>query len=377
MATKFHRSLLATLLLGCSVLGFAQEDGKTILIGRTAGITGPVAEAAKELGNGAQAYFDQINAKGGVNGRKIKMITMDDQFEPALAAANAETLIKKDKVFALFLTRGTPQNEAILPLLVEHKIPLIAPSTGAAIFHQNSASTRYVFNVRAQYQAEVAKGVDYFRENGIKDIALAHVDSAFGRDALEGFKASMSRRDLGATRIVKFENKNPNINALVDSIVELNPRALILVSVGKTTQDIIAALRAKGSQSQILILSNNSRENFAKEMGDVGRGVVISQVTPPPKVHTNALVHEFRKAAKAAGINYSYAAMEGYIAAKVLVEGLRQAGANPTREGLIDALESIKKFDIGGVLISYSPGNHTGSDYVDLTMIGKHGRLID
>lgn len=377
MTTTWRQIALATLLTIISFHCSAENGivGKSIVIGRTAGITGPVAGAAKELGDGAQAYFDSVNAKGGVNGFQIKVITLDDKFDPKLAAANAEILIKKEKVFALFLTRGTPHNEAILPLLAEGNVPLIAPSTGGAIFHV--PVNRLVFNVRAKYQTEVAKGVDYFSQNGIKKIALAYVDDAFGQDALTGFKVSMAAKKLSPEQAVKFDRTKPNIDEIVRTIITWNPPALIMASSGKTTLDIIKMLHAKGNKTQIMVMSNNSRETFAKELGEAGVGVLISQITPPPKMLSNEVGKEFHLAAKAAGINYSYAAMEGFIAAKVLVEGLRLAGPKPTRASFTEGLEGMKKFDLGGIMIGYSPTDHTGSEYVDLTMIGKGGQVLN
>jgi branched-chain amino acid transport system substrate-binding protein len=377
MIIKWSHTALAAMLTIVSLCCLAENGvtGKSILIGRTAGITGPVAGAAKELGDGAQAYFDSVNAKGGVNGLQIKMVTLDDKFDPKIAAANAEALIKKEKVFALFLTRGTPHNEAILPLLAQSNIPLVAPSTGGAIFHH--PVNRLVFNVRAKYQTEVAKGVEYFYQTGIKKIALAYVDDAFGEDALAGFKVSMAERKLSTEHVVRFDRNKPNVDEVVRAIVEWDPPALIMASSGKTTLDIIATLRARGSRTQIMVMSNNSRETFAKELGGAGVGVVVSQITPPPRMLSSALGKEFNVAAKDAGIKYSYAAMEGFIAAKVLVEGLRRAGPKLTREGFIDALESMRKFDLGGILIGYTPNDHTGSEYVDLTMIGRGGQILN
>ena len=377
MKTKWCVKVLGALLTVAS-LNCVAEIGvtdRTILIGRTAGITGPVASAALELGDGAKAYFDTINSQGGIHGRQIKLITMDDKFDPKLAAANAETLIKKDKVFALFLTRGTPHNEAILPLLSESNVPLIAPSTGGAIFH--NPVNHLVFNVRAKYQAEVVKGVDYFSQMGIKKIGLIYVDDAFGEDALAGFKVSMAEKKFSTEQVVRFDRAKPNIEDIVRAVTQWNAPALVMASSGKTTLDIITTLRARGNRTQILVLSKNSRDTFAKELGDAGVGVVMSQITPPPHMLTNTLGKEFNQAAKKAGINNSYAAMEGFMAAKVLVEGLRRSGPQLTRTGFINGLETFKKFDLGGIPIGYSPTDHTGSEFVDLTIIGRAGQLIN
>jgi ABC-type branched-subunit amino acid transport system substrate-binding protein len=346
----------------------------TILIGQTVGLTGTVAGPVKETNEGANAYFSSVNKSGGVNGRKIELRTLDDKFDPALTLANAETLIVKDHVFALFQGRGTPHTKAILPLLAANKVPLIAPSTGATEFHE--PVNHLLFNVRAKYQDEVAKAVEQFATVGIRKIGLLHVDDAFGLDGLAGFEKAMAAHKLQPAVITRFERVNPDFATTAATVIKVNPQALIIVSSAKNTVGVIKAFRAAGSQIQIMTLSNNSSASFVTELGAAGKGVMVSQVMPAPHLVTTSLGQEFKLAAKASGATVSYAAMEGYVNAKVLVEGLRRAGRNLTREGLIRALESMQRVDLGGVQISYREGSHTGSDFVELSMIGKDGQFI-
>lgn len=346
----------------------------TILIGQTVGLTGTVAGPVKEMNEGANAYFSQVNKQGGVHGRKIEMRVLDDKFDPALTLANAETLIKKEHVFALFQGRGTPHTQGILPLLEANNVPLVAPSTGAAIFHQ--PPHRLLFNVRAKYQDEVAKAVEHFTTVGIRSIGILHVDDAFGQDGLEGFNKAMAARKLTPAVIIKFARVNPDYNAAAAEVVKAKPTALVIVSSAKNTVEVIKAIRAQGSTTQIMTMSNNSSDAFVKELGSAGVGVVVTQVTPAPHLLSTALGQEFNSAAKGSGITVSYAAMEGYLNAKVFVEGLRRAGPKLTREGFVRALESMQRVDFGGVLVTYGPKDHTGSEFVELTMIGKDGRFV-
>lgn len=127
---------------------------------------------------------------------------------------------------------------------------------------------------------------------------------------------------------------------------------------------------------QIMTMSNNSSQDFVNDLGDAAAGVIVSQVTPPPHMITTRLGQEFKAATKITGATMSYAAMEGFISAKVLVEGLRRAGRNLTREGLVRALESMQRVDLGGLLITYSENDHSGSEFVELTLIGRNGKFI-
>lgn len=375
--TLHTRKLIALLLLAGATLAASAEEGVTdnrILIGQTVGLTGIVAAPVKEVNEGANAYISQVNKQGGVNGRKIELITLDDKFDPALTAANAEILIKKDHVFALFQGRGTPHTQKILPILAANNVPLLAPATGATLLH--TPVNHLLFNIRAKYQAEVAKIVEQLTTTGIKSIGLLHVDDSFGQDGLDGFNNAMAARKLTPAIITKFARVKPDYAATAATIIKADPGALIIVSSSKNTIEVIKAIRAQGSHMQLLTLSNNTSQAFVKELGKAGEGVIVTQVTPPPDLVTTQLGQEFKVAAKASGATVSYAAMEGFVNAKVLVEGLRRAGRNLTREGFIRALESMQRVDLGGILITYSDKDHTGSEFVELTMIGKNGRFI-
>jgi len=375
----FVTGLLASCAVAASVTATtaAAEDGvtdTTILLGQTVGLTGIVAAPVKETNEGANAYFNSVNKSGGVYGRKIELNTLDDKFDPALTKVNAETLITKDHVFALFQGRGTPHTQGILALLAAHKVPLVAPGTGATVFHV--PVNHYLFNIRAKYQDEIAKAVEQFTTVGVKSIGMLHVDDSFGKDCLDGFQKAMTARKLTPAIITQFDRVKPDYVAAAAAVIKANPQALIIASSSKNTIEVIKAFRAAGSSIQIMTLSNNSSAAFVKELGVAGKGVIVSQITPAPDLVTTRLAQEFKVAAQANGATVSYAAMEGYINAKVLVEGLRRAGRNLTREGFIRALESMQHVDLGGLLITYSEKDHTGSDFVELTMIGKDGRFV-
>ncbi|MFZ6718731.1 ABC transporter substrate-binding protein [Undibacterium sp. Ji49W] len=353
------------------------EEGvseSTILIGQTVGLTGQIAGPVKEMNAGAAAYISQVNKAGGINGRKIELRILDDQFDPAIAAANAETLIKKEHVFALFQSRGTPHTQAILPILAANKIPLIAPSTGAAVFH--APVNRYLFNVRAKYQDEVKKAVEQFSTIGLKDIGIVHVDDTFGGDGLAGFTAAMGNFKLQASIVAKYDRAKPDVAKAVDDVMKSPAKALVIVGSATTVSEIIRGLRGKGSSIQIMTLSNNASQSFIESLGPAATGIMVSQIMPAPHLVSSILGQEFKAIAKEHGVTASYAAMEGFVSAKVLVEGLRRSGKALTREGLVRALESMHKVDLGGVTVTYSERDHSGSEFVELTMIGRDGKFV-
>jgi branched-chain amino acid transport system substrate-binding protein len=264
------------------------------------------------------------------------------------------------------LGRGTPHTQGILPLLEANKVPLIAPSTGAAIFHH--PANRWLFNIRVKYQDEIIKAIEHITTIGIKSIGLLHVDDAFGEDGLEGFNKAMAAQKLTPPIVLRFARVNPDYAATAAALIKANPSALMIVSSAKNTVEVIRQIRAQGGTMQIMTQSNNSSSAFVKEPGPAGAGVIVSQTT--------RLGQEFNCATKGTGVTISYPAIEGFVNAKVLVEGLRRAGRNLTREGFIRALESMQRVDFGGLMVTYGPNDHSGSEFIELTMISKDGRFL-
>jgi len=346
-----------------------------ILIGQTAGFTGPVAAGVNETTEGARLYINAVNAKGGVNGQKIELISMDDKFDPKLAAENARTLIEDKNVLALFLTRGTPHTQAILPLLDKYDVPLVAPSTGAMVLHQ--PVRKHVFNVRATYQHEAKKAIAHLASMGITRIGVVLADDSFGADGLAGAQKGLEAANLKPVVLEKFNRAKPDFSAIAPKVAQTQAQAVLMIASGVAVVDGYAAFRAAGSGAQIVTLSNNASSGFAKSLGANGRGVIVTQVFPNERSINYPLVREALELAKAqGGKEVSPAMLEGFSGAKVLIEGLRRAGPKPTREKVQAALEGLQKFDIGGLDISYSPEDHSGLDFADLSIIGADGKFM-
>ena len=360
-------------VLGCALMTTAPAWAQ-IRIGQPSGFTGSVAAGVKENTEGAKLYLDAVNARGGVNGQKIELLSVDDQFDPKKTVEVARELIVKQKVIALFLNRGTPHAQALLPLLAEHQLPLVAPSTGAMALHQ--PVNPWVFNVRATYQREAAKAIEHLASIGITRIAVWQTDDSFGADsaagALKGFAAAKIQPLLEA----KFPREKPDFSELARQTAAQQAQAVMVIGSAGNTANAVKALRAAGSRAQAVTLSNNASEGFIKLLGEHARGVIVTQVFPNERSLSSPLIKEAADLAKAKGLpGVSPAMMEGYAAAKVLVEGLRLAGPNPTPKGLRDALEGLRSYNLGGLTVSYSPRNHTGLDFADLSIIDTSGKF--
>ena len=367
---RFWPRAIAALALSASAVAHAD-----ILIGQTADFSGPVASGVKETAAGAKLWIDHVNADGGVNGEQITLVSMDDKFEPAIAAANARELITKKKVLALFLTRGTPHNQAILPLLSEFGVPLVAPSTGAMVLHK--PVNPWVFNVRASYQHEANRAIRHLSLVGLSHIGIVQVNDSFGTDAVKGALDAFAQVNGAPVFTESYDREKPDFTKIQAAITAQNPQAILFLGSGSAVVNGVKAIRATGSHAQIVTLSNNASDGFIKALGDNAAGTIVTQVFPYERSLASPMVKEARDLQKAAtgSDRVTPAMLEGYAGAKVLVEGLRRSGAHPTREKLRAALETLHRYDIGGLEVSFSAASHTGLDYTDLSIIGSDGKF--
>ena len=363
---KILRALLTAGVLTLGALGASAQ----ILIGQTAGMTGSVAAGVNETIAGAQLLIDSVNAQGGIHGEKIEILRMDDAFDVQRASENARVLIEDKKVIALFLSRGTPHSQAIIPWLDKYDVALIGPSTGAMVLHK--PVQRHVFNVRSTYQREAEKAVQHLLTIGMTRIAVVHVADSFGKDGLEGAMTGFRNGKATPLVVLPTDRDKPDYAAIVPKITAGNAQAVVWLGSGTAVVNGIKALRAAGSSAQVVTLSNNASSGFIKELGAASSGVIVTQVFPNERSIGHPMVKEALALARASGkSDVSPAALEGFASAKVLVEALRRAGPKPTRAKVTAALDGIRNFDLGGLELNYSPQDHSGLEYAELSIISE------
>ncbi|QIM54143.1 ABC transporter substrate-binding protein [Hydrogenophaga crocea] len=363
-----------TWFIGLAIALACAQTHAQLRIGQPSGFSGSVAAGVKENTDGAKLYFDAVNARGGVNGQPIELISVDDKFDPKLTVELGRELITKRGVLALFLNRGTPHAQALMPLLAEHKVPLVAPSTGAMVLHE--PVNPWIFNVRATYQREAARAIEHLASIGQNRIAILETDDSFGADGAAGAMQGFAKVKLEPVLRQKTPREKPDFSAVAAEIAKLQAQAVMVIASAGNTANAVHALRAAGSRAQVVTLSNNASEGFIKLLGEHARGVIVTQVFPNERSVSFPLIKEAQDLAKAKGLDgVSPAMMEGFAAAKVLTEGLRRAGPNPTPQKLRDALEGLSRYDLGGLTVSYSATNHTGLDFADLSIVDANGRF--
>ncbi|EHR70052.1 ABC-type branched-chain amino acid transport system, periplasmic component [Burkholderiales bacterium JOSHI_001] len=370
-----RRTLLAGLAASPLTLSRpAWAQSGRIVLGQSCALSGAAAQLGIQMQAGAKLFFDALNARGGVNGQTIELRTLDDGYEPERCKANTDKLIR-DEVFALFGYVGTPTSLAALPLVNEAKIPFVGPFTGAQALRE--PFSRYVFHVRASYFDETALIVKQLTSLGLKKIAVFRQNDSYGQAGLDGVLRALKVQNLEPVAVGLVERNSVDVAAAVAAIVPKLPDAVVQISAYKSCAAFIRAARKAGYGGTFYNVSFVGTQALADELGKEANGVMVSQVMPFPFNGTTPISREYLDAvAKAGGGGRpNYSSMEGYVAAKVLAEGLRQAGRGPSREGLIAGLESLRGWDLGGLRVDFGPNDHVASHLVDLTMLTEDGRV--
>jgi len=364
-----RRTMLGLLASLPAATAFAKESG-SLVFGQSAPFSGPSAQLGIQLNKGARLYFDKVNAAGGVNGQKIELRTLDDGYEPARAKANTETFLN-DGVFGLFGYVGTPTSLAALPLVKDSGIPFFGPFTGAMALRQ--PALRNVFHVRASYDDETALIVNQLHNLGLTKIAVFRQNDSYGQAGLDGTVKALKALNLAPVAVGSFERNTVNVADAVKTITAAKPDGVVQIGSYKACAAFVRQARAAGYGGQFFNVSFVGTKALSDELNKDALGVVVSQVMPYPFSPAVAIVRDYLDAVKASGGDNApnYSSLEGYVDARVLVEGLRRGRAN-TREGLASGLESLQHVDFDGFNLNFGR-EHAASHFVELSMLTGDG----
>ncbi|MCG2576781.1 ABC transporter substrate-binding protein [Dechloromonas sp. XY25] len=380
------KSLRKALFAGMLALGLAHahaEDGVTdtsITLGMSSPFTGPNGLYGMQMREAMTAYFDQINKGGGINGRKIELITLDDGYETDRTLANTKTLIQEKKVFALMGYYGSsPTTEAMNKVFGPAKVPLVGTISGAGTLREPisaNPNSRYMFNIRASYADEADAIVSQILSLGLKNIAVFYQNDGFGKSGLDGVTNALKRANLAPVAVGTVERNSLDVAKAVEAISKVTPQAVVMVTLYKPTAAFVKAMKQSGQFPMFLTLSPVGGEVLAQELGNEARGIGISQVVPYPWNDTIGIVRDYQKLLGKQKEKLSYYGLEGYITARLVIEGIRKMGKDVSREKLVSALEGLQNFDLGGFKVSYGPNNRQASHFVELTVVGSGGKVI-
>ena len=351
---------------------FAQS-GK-IILGQSCALTGAAAQLGIQFNAGANVFFDLLNAKGGIGGRSVELLAVDDGYEPARCAENTAKLIEQD-VFALFGYIGTPTSLAALPLATKANLPFIAPFTGAMSLRE--PFNKLAFHLRASYDDETAAIVNQLNTLGLKNIALFYQNDAYGKAGLDGTTKALAKFNNKPVALATVERNSVDVSNAIKTLLPAKPDAIIQVSAYKSCAAMIREARKAGYGGQFFNVSFVGTKALSDELGKEAAGIVVTQVVPSPFNTATAITREFQSAVAAHGKNVSinYSSFEGYLAAKMFADGLARSSGRATREGLISGLEAIGRADYGGFQLSLSGRDHVASSFVEKSMLTGDGRV--
>ena len=349
-----------------------------LVIGQVAQLADPQA-VGNQLRRGALLVFDAVNRDGGVHGQLLKLVARSRGAQTADTLKQTRALLAESRPIALMNLMGTGSMEALLRerVLETAGVPVVGIRTGATSLHEPVHP--WLFHTRASYRAEIAKVLRHFKTLGVERIALVNEASAFGKEVQRHAEAERPGAAGFAARQA-LDLVKPDLAAAVQAIERASAQAVLLATPSPVTADFYQALRGRGLSAHVIALSTTDATQVVKRIGAArAHGLGVAQVTPDPTTSTVAVSREFQRALKAAqapAADWNQAGLEGYIAARVLVEGLRRAGPQPTRAGLRQALETLSAFDLGGYVIELTRASHSGSRFVDIAILDRQGRLL-
>ncbi len=374
--SSFGSFVGAVALGGWSHVARAQSAGVAddrVVLGQSAPFSGPANQVGLQFHLGAQLHFDAVNAKGGINGRRVEVQRLDDGDDPERCAANTRQFIQAN-VFALFGYAGTSTSLAALPLAIEAKLPFFAPLTGAQALRE--PFNRYAIHVRASYADETAVIVRHATSVGIRKIAVFHQNDAYGKSGLEGVQRALQAQNLAPVVVGTVERNSTEVAAALKSILAGRPEAIVQIGVYKACATFIRLARQQGYAGTFYNLSSVGAQALSDELGAVAKGVIVSQVMPFPYAPVTPLSGDYLAALKdQRGVAPNYSGMEGFVAARVFTEALSRAGRSLTREGFINAVDSLQNLNLGGFPLDFGPNKHMGSNFAELTLLTEDGRM--
>jgi branched-chain amino acid transport system substrate-binding protein len=350
------------------------QSSSRIVLGQSAAFTGPAAQLGIQFHAGAKLWFDQLNEKGGVNGKLVEIKKLDDGYEPDRCAANTKQLIDEG-VFALFGYIGTPTCLAAFPQIKSEGIPFVAPFTGAMSLRE--PFVKNVFHLRASYNDETALIVNQLVNLGLKKIAVFYQNDAYGKAGLDGVTLALNKLSLKPIATATVERNTVDVANAVKVLNAAGPDAIVQISAYKSCAAFIRESRKAGFGGSFFNVSFVGTQALADELGKEGAGVVVSQVVPSPYSSTRQIVREFSDSVKKAGgsVQTNFSSLEGYLAARMFTEGMQRAGAALNRQTFIRGLELIGSQSIGGFAIDLSATDHVASSFVELSMLVGDGRV--
>jgi len=345
-----------------------------IVFGQSAAFKGPAAALGLGMREGILAAFREINEAGGIDGRRLELVSYNDGYEPETAIANTHRLIEEDKVFALIGEVGTPTSKAVQPIATERGIPFLGPFTGAAFLRDPALDN--VINVRASYDQETEAWIEHLTGDlGFTRIAILYQDDSFGRAGLKGVRDALTRRHMDLVAEGTYMRNTTAVKRALLAIRKSRPEAVVMVGAYKPCATFIRVARQIALHAAFVNISFVGSKALSQELGPAGEGVIVTQVVPLPEDSRIPLVARYQCALHAVDqdVEPGFVSLEGYIVGRLVIEALDRLDGPVTRESLLSTIKEVGDFDLDGVALSYGPDDNQGMDRVFLTVIQADG----
>jgi branched-chain amino acid transport system substrate-binding protein len=381
MNTSVRRSM-SRILCAVSVVAFgmaqaAAQDGITrteIILGQSMDQSGPDASREKLVKQGGDQYLDYVNRKGGVNGRKIRVISLDNKGANENTVADVARLVEKDKVFAMFLVSGTSDVAAILPYIAEHKVPLFGITTGSVSLRKPHP---YLVHYKASHADEMRRVAEHLAATGNEKVGVIYLNNGFGNEGLAAAESAFAECNLEIVARAGVQEDANDYTEAVKAVADAKPQAVVLISGLGPAPAIVNAYRAFDQYAWLYGLSVLDSNSMHQELGDKARGMIISQTVPYPWDRGDRVAAEYRSVMESSGSkDLSVAGLEGFIAARMLVKGLKAAGMSPTRERFAKMLGNIADQNLDLYRYSYRSSDDGVTHFAGITVIGDGGKLM-
>jgi ABC-type branched-subunit amino acid transport system substrate-binding protein len=345
-----------------------------ILFGQAAALEGPSSALGRGMRQGILAAFAEVNASGGVHGRRLELISRDDGYDPDRSAAQTRVLIEQDKVFALIGAVGTPTTTATVPLAQASGVPFIGPFTGAAFLR--APELHNVVNIRASYGAEAEAWIKHLTEDlHVRSIAIFYQDDAYGRDGLAGVKLALQKRNIELAAEGTFERNTRAVGSALRTIRRADPEAVVMVGTYGPCAEFIKLAHKSGFMPVFVNISFVGAGALAQELGPEGNGVIVSQVVPFPWDASVKVVADYQAAEKSLdpSLKPDFVSLEGYLSGRLVAAVLEMAGPDPTRAEMLRLINEVGRFDISEDIMTFGPNARDLPPKVFLTVIQPDG----
>jgi branched-chain amino acid transport system substrate-binding protein len=377
MVRRLRSACLASLFaLGLPASEALAENGvfpDKIVFGQVAALEGPAQALGQGMREGILAAFGEVNRTGGINGRKLELNSLDDGYEPEKTIGATKKLINEEKIFALVGAVGTPTSKAGQPIATDAKVPFIGAFTGAEFLR--APYNRYVVNVRGSYYQETEAWVEHLTKDlGISKIAILYQDDAFGLAGLEGVKIALAKRNMSLVASGTFKRNTTAVKSALLDIMKGEPQAVVTVGPYKPIAEFVKVAHQQKFNPIFVAISFVGSDAFARELGNNGAGVVVSQVVPFPWDASIPVVASYQAAMQASNTasKPGFVSLEGYLVGRLVAETLKRMPEEPTREAFLDVIAK-GDFNLGGVKLNYAANKNQGMDEVFFTILQSDG----